>query len=159
MQELTLRPLLDADFDILFAQGQDAEAIHMAAFTAEDPSDRAAYDAHWARIRQLDTVTIRTIVVDEAVVGSVLKYEMDGRPEVSYWFGREFWGQGIATRALALFLEEVTDRPMYARVAADNVGSIRVLEKCGFERIAKERGYANARGEEIDEYVYALTMG
>ncbi len=156
-----LRSLIDADLPTLFAQGQDAEAIHMAAFTAEDPSDRAAYDAHWARIRQLDTVTIRTIVVEEAddsnlvgVAGSVLKYEMDGRPEVSYWLGRSFWGQGIATRALALFLEDVTVRPMYARVAADNTGSIRVLEKCGFERTAKERGYANARGEEIEEYVY-----
>src|SRR5918999_1935703 len=43
-------------------------------------------------------------------------------------------GQGIATAALAAFLEELDTRPLYAHVATHNVGSIRVLEKCGFER-------------------------
>lgn len=163
MNGIALRPLIDADLDIFFAQEQEPEAVHMAAFTAKDPGDRAAFDAHWAKIRALDTVIIRTIVVAETadsdlvgVAGSISKYEMDGRPEISYWLGRAFWGQGIATRALSLFLEEVTQRPMFARVAADNLGSIRVLEKCGFVQAAKERGFANARGEEIDEYVYTL---
>jgi hypothetical protein len=55
----------------------------------------------------------------------------DGR-EVGYWLGREFWGQGIATQALALFLEEEPTRPLVAHVAKHNIGSRRVLEKCGF---------------------------
>ncbi len=44
--------------------------------------------------------------------------------------------------------------PMYGRVAFDNYGFQRVLEKCGFVKIGKENGFANARQSEIEEYVY-----
>jgi RimJ/RimL family protein N-acetyltransferase len=41
-------------------------------------------------------------------------------------------GAGVATAALAAFLMIVEERPLFAHVAEHNVGSIRVLEKCGF---------------------------
>lgn len=156
MTDITLRPVLDADLDVFFDNNRDPVSVRMAAFTSEDPDDRAAFDAHWARIRTLDTVVIRTIVADGRTVGSVLKYEMDGEPEVSYWTARDTWGRGVATQALAVFLDEVTDRPMYARVAADNAGSRRVLEKCGFTVVGEDRGFAHGRGEEVDEFVMRL---
>ena len=79
------------------------------------------------------------------------------RQEVTYWLGREFWGRGIATAALQAFLQVDSRRPLRGRAAADNVASIRVLEKCGFVRIGTDRGYANARRAEIDEVVMELT--
>jgi RimJ/RimL family protein N-acetyltransferase len=154
--DLILRPVLDSDLDVFFANQNDPVAIQMAAFTSADPADRAAFDAHWAKIRGLDTVLIRTIVADGVVIGSVLKYEMEGEPEVSYWTARASWGKGIVTRALVRFLDEASQRPMHARVAADNASSIRVLHKCGFEIVGEDRGFANGRGEEIDEYVMTL---
>jgi RimJ/RimL family protein N-acetyltransferase len=75
---------------------------------------------------------------------------------VSYWLGKEYWGKGIATEALGLFLGIIEERPLYARAAKDNAASIRVLEKCGFVISGCERGFANARGEEIDEVVLVL---
>lgn len=63
------------------------------------------------------------------------------------------WGKGIATRALAAFLDLETRRPLEARVAQDNRASLRVLEKNGFSVVGTDRFFANARGEEIDEYV------
>ena len=151
-----LRPVEDADLPILFGQQLDAEAIRMAAFTAKDPTDRTAFDAHWAKIRASDIVTIRAVLFDGRVAGSVLCHSWYGDTEVSYWFGREFWGQGIATQALAAFVAEKTFRPLFGRAAKDNVRSIRVMEKCGFELVKEERGFANARGEEIDEVVMRL---
>jgi RimJ/RimL family protein N-acetyltransferase len=149
---LSLREVIDTDLPIFFAQQLDPSANFMAAFTAKDPSNREAFNAHWDRIRAEPTIIIRTILCDGQVAGSVLSYEEDGRPEVSYWLGREFWGKGIATWALGEFLRTVNlKRPMYARVAKDNLGSRRVLEKCGFAVIGEERGYANARGMEIEE--------
>lgn len=156
MSDLALRPVHDDDLDVFFANQNDPEAIRMAAFTSENPADRDAFDAHWSRIRQLDTVLIRTIVADGEVIGSVLKYEMEGEPEVSYWTARKSWGKGIVTESLRQFLQEATQRPMHARVAKDNAGSIRVLRKCGFEIVAEDRGFAHGRGEEIDEYVMTL---
>jgi RimJ/RimL family protein N-acetyltransferase len=44
--------------------------------------------------------------------------------EVTYWIDRACWGQGIATRALGLLLEEISVRPIRARAASDNVGSL-----------------------------------
>jgi RimJ/RimL family protein N-acetyltransferase len=154
---LLLRDVIDADLPIFFAQQLDPDANWMAAFTAKDPSNREAFDAHWDRIRAEPTIIIRTILCDGQVAGSVLSYEDEGKPEVSYWLGREFWGKGIATWALGEFLREVNlKRPMYARVAKDNLGSRRVLEKCGFAVIGEERGYANARGMEIAELLLEL---
>ena len=79
-----------------------------------------------------------------------------GKLEVTYWIGREFWGQGIATKALAALLSTVKTRPLYARAARDNIASLRVLEKCGFMIAGYERGFANARGEEVEEVVLEL---
>jgi RimJ/RimL family protein N-acetyltransferase len=76
----------------------------------------------------------------------VLSIEQFGEREVSYWIGKEYWGRGIATKALTLFLEELKVRPLYARAAKDNVASLRVLAKCGFTFVGEDRGFANARG-------------
>ena len=77
---------------------------------------------------------------------------MEG-PEVTYWLGKSYWGQGIATQALTAFLDMVQVRPIFARVAKDNPASRRVLEKCGFTVCGEGRGYANARGTEIEELI------
>jgi RimJ/RimL family protein N-acetyltransferase len=58
---------------------------------------------------------------------------MDGQREVGYWVGRDFWGRGLATKALKIFLEIEETRPLYGVVAVHNIASQRVLEKCGFK--------------------------
>ena len=155
--DLILRDVMEADLPIFFAQQSDPDAIYRAAFTAKDPTDRNAFDAHWNRILADATVIIRTIILDDQVVGSVLSYEESGKPEVSYWLGKEYWGRGLATRALADFLAHVNlTRPIYARFAKDNIASCRVLEKCEFILIGETRGFANARGAQIAERVLVL---
>jgi RimJ/RimL family protein N-acetyltransferase len=150
--ELLLRDVVADDLPIFFAQQLDAEANWMAAFTAKDPTDREAFMAHWRRILADPAVIIRTIVHDDQAVGHVLSYEEDGRPEVSYWIGKAYWGRGFATQALVAFLtHENQKRPIYARVAKDNPTSRRVLEKCGFAAVEESVGFANARGVEIAE--------
>jgi len=102
----------------------------MAAFPSRD---RAAFDAHWkANILGNPGAITQTILVDGEVAGNVGSWAQEGTRLVGYWIGKEYWGKGIATRALAAFLHLVTDRPLYAHVVKHNIGSIRVLEKCGF---------------------------
>ena len=93
----------------------------------------------------------------EIIAGSVSKFEMEGEAEITYWIDRNFWGQGIATKALNDFLAIETTRPIFGRVAFDNFGSQKVLEKCGFVKIGTDSGFANARQTEIEEYIYKLT--
>jgi RimJ/RimL family protein N-acetyltransferase len=154
--EVYLRAVAPADLPIFFEQQQDSDANWMAAFTPKDPADRAAFDAHWARILSDPAVRMRTIGLGPAVAGSVGSYAAEGRREVTYWIGRAFWGRGVATQALRLFLAEEPARPLAARAAGDNLASIRVLAKCGFRLVGAERGFANARGAEIDEVVMVL---
>jgi RimJ/RimL family protein N-acetyltransferase len=153
---VVLRDVTDGDLPIFFEQESDSEANYMAAFTRKVPADRAAFDAHWTRIRADPTIRVKTILFDGLVAGNVLSYRESGRPEVSYWIGRKFWGKGIATKALFAFLRLQAIRPIYARVAKDNVASIRVLEKCGFRTVGEARGFANARGAGVEELLLEL---
>ena len=155
--KLVLRNVVNDDLPIFFEYQLDPEANYMAAFTAKDPTNREAFMAHWHRILADPTTINRTIVVDGQIAGSVSSYQDAGHPEVTYWLGKHYWGKGLATRALTEFLAHVNPtRPIYARAAKDNSGSLRVLEKCGFRIIGEDRGFANARGKEIEEFLLQL---
>lgn len=153
--DVVLREVHDSDLPVFFRQMNDPEALRMAAFTPKDPADRDAFEAHWKRIRASEDV-LRTVLVDGDVVGSAAVYGEPGEREVTYWIDRAHWGRGIATAALRELVAEVPERPLYARAAADNTGSLRVLSKCGFRVTARASGFAHARGEEIEEFVLAL---
>lgn len=154
--DIVLRDVTDDDLPIFFEQQRDPDANYMAAFTSRDPTDRDAFMAHWARIRADQTIINRTVVCDGQVAGSVASFGDFGQLEVTYWLGREFWGRGIATQALTAFLAYQTTRPIYARAAKDNAASLRVLQKCGFVITGEDKGFANARGQEIEEYLLTL---
>jgi RimJ/RimL family protein N-acetyltransferase len=151
-----LRDVLESDFETFFEHQQDKGANYMAAFTSPDPSNKEAFFNHWTQICANNTLIKQTLIVDGKVAGSFVCFEMFEQRQVGYWIGREFWGKGIATKALHEFLGQIEERPLYGRCVKDNIGSIRVLEKCGFKLIGEERAYANARGEEVDELVLKL---
>ena len=154
---ISLRETLEDDLPIFFRFQLDPEANRMAAFTAKDPANWEAFLAHWRKNLGGATSLHRTILCDGQVVGSIASWIDDGQPEVTYWIGREHWGKGVATRALSEFLANVNRaRPMRARVAKDNHGSRRVLERCGFVVVGEDKGFANARGREIEELLLAL---
>ncbi|MFJ9089187.1 MULTISPECIES: GNAT family N-acetyltransferase [unclassified Streptomyces] len=152
--DLALRPVLPGDLPALFRQHNDPESMHAAAFVSPKSAEWDLFEAHWHRIRE--EYVVRTVLLDGAVAGSAAVYGEPGELEVTYWIDRAHWGRGVATAALRALLAEVTERPLHARAAADNKGSIRVLEKCGFVVTGHDRGFAHARGEEIDEVVLRL---
>ena len=155
-ETLQLRDVLESDLPIFFAQQQDPEANYMAGFTAKDPSDKDAFMAHWAKILADKTTINRTILFEGQVVGSIAKFDFEGEPNVTYWLGKEYWGQGIATAALQKLLGEIASRPLYGRVVKDNIGSLRVLQKCGFTIVSEDKGFANARKAEVEEWILKL---
>ena len=124
-----LRKVREGDLPIFYAHQRDPEAVRMAAFPSRD---REAFMAHWAKITREETVITRTIVAGGIVAGNIVSFMRGDTREMGYWLGREFWGRGIATKALHLFLSGHTARPLYAGVATHNAASLRVLEKCGF---------------------------
>ena len=153
---VSLRPVEDRDLDTLYLQVTDPESIRMAAFTAEDQTDRRAFLDRTSRLRADTSVSHRVIDVDGVTAGTIGFFRIDDQSEVTYWVDRAQWGRGIASAALGILLAETAERPICARAASDNVGSLRVLEKAGFRRVGVDRGFAAGRGEEIEETIMRL---
>ena len=151
--DVQLRDVTESDLPIFFEQQLNPEATEMAAFPSRD---RDAFMAHWVKIMADDSVILKTILFDGHVAGNMVSFEMSDKREVGYWIGKEYWGKGIATKALAAFLIHVKTRPLYAHVAKHNIGSRRVLEKCGFTIIGEDKGFPNARGEQVEEFILKL---
>jgi RimJ/RimL family protein N-acetyltransferase len=153
---VALRPIRDGDLDGLFEEMRDPESVWMAAFTVKDPDDRAVFDAHMALVRRSPEITQRAVTCGGRLAGSIAAYAVGGRVEVTYWIDRAYWGRGVATRALALLLALVPDRPLYARAASDNAASLRVLAKAGFHSVGTEISFAAARNAHIEETILRL---
>ena len=132
-----LREVVEEDLPVFYEHQRDPEAAAMAVFPSRD---RDVFMAHWAKTLANDSALTWTVVSDGEVAGNIGCWEADGRRFVGYWIGREFWGRGLATRALAELVDLVDARPLYAHVAKSNVASIRVLEKCGFVEIDGHTG-------------------
>jgi RimJ/RimL family protein N-acetyltransferase len=157
MTGIELRKTTIADLDDLFEFQCDREAIYLAAFTPKDPFDKAAYIEKWTKILADQAITNLTIFIDGKIAGSVAKYVMEGNAEITYWIDKKFWGKGIATTALKKLLEIERTRPIFGRVAFDNYGSQKVLEKCGFIKTRTDKGFANGRQAETEEFIYKLS--
>lgn len=155
--DIKLRPTIIPDLDTLFQFQLDKEGGHLAAFMPKNHTDKVAYIDKFIKLLNDPTVNNQTIVLDNIIVGSIAKFIMQGDTEITYWIDRKIWGQGIATAALKKFLEIETSRPIFGRVAFDNFGSQRVLEKCGFVKVGSDKGFANARQTEIEEFIFKLT--
>ncbi|HEY6835348.1 MAG TPA: GNAT family N-acetyltransferase [Gaiellaceae bacterium] len=141
-----LRNVVESDLDAFFEHQREPEANAMAVFPARD---RDTFYAHWHRILADDSLLKQTIVEDGQVAGNVVSWPQDGRQLVGYWVGKQFWGKGLATRALQEFVDGLETRPLHAWVATTNVGSVRVLEKCGFVRVG-------VRATDVEELLFEL---
>jgi RimJ/RimL family protein N-acetyltransferase len=148
-----LRDVVEADLPIFFEQQLDLEAAQMAALPSRG---REAFMSHWTRILGSNSILIKTILFDGSVAGNIVCFDQLGEREVGYWLGKEYWGKGIATQALAQFLNYEERRPLYARVAKHNIASRRVLEKCGFTVTGEDSFFSQVFDKDIEEYILML---
>jgi len=151
--EVRLRDVTADDLPIFFEHQRDPAANQMAAFPARD---REAFMAHWTKIVGDETCTTKTVVFEGQVAGNVVSWGPSDDRAVGYWIGREFWGKGVATRALAQFLHVVKTRPLYAHVASHNLASLRVLQKCGFTISGTAKVASTVANGEVEELILRL---
>lgn len=143
-----LRVTTPADVPALYQIQLDPEGNRMAGVK---PRDWATFSSRWENIFAEKIVTPRVILADEVLAGSINYFKADGRDAVGYWLAREQWGKGIASKALALLLEEVPLRPLVARVAAHNPASLKVLQRCGFVITGRKHSPETERYIECEE--------
>jgi RimJ/RimL family protein N-acetyltransferase len=130
--DVRLRDVEEADLELFFEQEHDAAAVSRSMFT---PRDRETFMTHWAtKVLGDSTVFVQTVTVNGEPAGHVVAWWQQHRRLIGYWFGRQYWGRGVGTKALMLFLQQETARPLHADPFAGNAASVRLLEKCGFRR-------------------------
>ena len=156
MNTIEIRKTQKEDLNKLFDFQADDDAGCMAAFVSNTWKDREGYIAKWEKFLQNDSINSYTIFLNGAIVGSVGTWVMGDEPQITYGIGKAFWGKGIATTALALFLKKVDTYPLYGRAASDNIRSIKILERAGFVKTGTGRGFAAARNQEIEEVIFRL---
>jgi RimJ/RimL family protein N-acetyltransferase len=151
---VVLRDVIASDLPIFFENQRHPDSNRMAAVAARD---RDAFMAHWEKVLANPANKTQTVLVDGRVAGNVVSWDGEGERLVGYWIGAEFWGRGVATRALDKYLAFDTHRPLHARVAKHNVASRRVLEKCGFTVIGEGTVPLDLTGgDQIEELLLSL---
>jgi RimJ/RimL family protein N-acetyltransferase len=144
------------DLEVLFEFQRDTEGVFMAAFTPKEPGDKDNYVNRYSGFIVDPSIIMMTIWLNDRIVGSISRYVMEGDHEITYWIDRKYWGRGIATNALKMFLEIDEIRPLFGRTAIDNIGSQRVLQNNGFLKIGEDSGFANGRQLELQELIFKL---
>lgn len=153
---IELRAVHEDDVDAIFEMMRDRDAVAMAAFTAEDPDDRDAFDTWFSRVASSPDVAYFVVTEDGGFAGTAAAFTVGEDREVTYWIARHAWGRGVATEALHQLVTHEAVRPLFARTAAGNAASIAVLRKAGFTEVSRSVAYAPGVGAEVEEVVFTL---
>lgn len=132
--EVELGEVVPDDLEVFYRIQNDAQSNELAGVY---PRERDDFDEHWVKIHDDPKVIARSIIYDGKTVGNINSFPLDGETYVGYWIERTYWGLGVSTRALTMFLQLDKARPMYASVDIKNIGSCTVLERCGFIKMGQ----------------------
>ncbi len=111
----------------------------IAVNTARLPHPYGIDDAEQfiAAVNRPDGEAVFAITLDDTLIGACGVDPRDGGPEIGYWLGVPYWGQGYATEAVRAVIDhafgELRHEALQAGARVSNPASRRVLEKCGFQ--------------------------
>jgi RimJ/RimL family protein N-acetyltransferase len=156
-QRLRLRTPVAQDAGAIAMLAQDFDVSRM---TSRMPHpylriDAEAFISRAAQTASFDNQTLVIVLESVGPIGSIgLFLSQTGQPEIGYWIGKPFWGQGLATEALRGLQGWARDlqgrRYLTAGHFADNLASAQVLIKAGFLYTGEVRTlYSQARGTTV----------
>ena len=168
-------PVLETERLILRAPRlRDAKIIaklandrRIAENTARIPHPYGLADAKeyitWANETRKESAFLVT-VNDDTVIGACGVGVVEGEnPEIGYWIGTRFWGNGFATEAARAVVDYAFDRfefdVLHSSARVTNPASRRVLEKCGFQWTSAGLGRVRALGSSVPIDRFRLDRG
>lgn len=153
---LTLRPLALSDAPAVSLLAGDWD---VACQTGRIPHPYSIVAAdQWIASLQADEF-VRGIEHGGALIGAVgYVVHGDGTPEIGYWVGKPYWGNGFATEAAGRLVAHCFDTEKRKKLTcchfADNLASKRVIAKLGFKLVGKSEGWCEARQAHIAALTY-----
>ncbi len=164
--EVNITPITEEDIKALYPLGNDKDVSWMSG-------GGLTYPLTYEEFRTKKTIAISTYSEDMAsfaiwwndiLVGSIgyFRREENLPLEIGYWLGKKYWGNGIATNALQLALEEMRDRKISGTIIAttmpDNLASRHILVIAGFQEIGTEVFDSPARKMEVKGVQHAIEL-
>jgi len=158
---INLRPFISADAPALLQLLNNTNVTRY--LSSRLPTPYTAEDAQWWINTGSKVGTIRAIEVEQAFIGCVGAepgiFEQAHAAEIGYWIGEPYWGRGYVSQALAemtecLFAQDGITR-LFAPVFDPNLASMRVLEKCGYQREGIARKGAFKNGQYYDKHIFS----
>lgn len=167
--ELRLRPAVPADAELLkrwrdewsVRRFQPLHDLSVAQLRSDVASHRMR-DLYRGRGDKFQWIVEEGGVAAGWITLVVSNWE-HGLAEVGYALATEHQGRGLMVRSLVLLLSDLFGHTrlerIEARCAIDNLPSQRVLERVGFEREGRLRGYFQLHGRRADNYLYSFLRG
>jgi [ribosomal protein S5]-alanine N-acetyltransferase len=161
---ISLREYTESDLGRLVSLANNQNVSRYLVYTFPHPY--TLKDAEWwiaAGSKQNGAIT-RVIEYQGLFVGSVGITPQSGWrdhiAEIGYWVAEDYWGKGIATAALRQMTEygftDANFLKLCAPVLAPNVASMRVLEKCGYQREALLKNEVQKGGSYFDIHQFVV---
>lgn len=163
LQRCTLRPWHADDATALARHANDREVWRNMRDVFPHPYALADARRFIEHARAMSPVQFFAIVVDGEAAGGIgvspFADVYRRGCEIGYWLGRALWNRGIVTEAVGATTAYAFGTLDLVRVQAGifewNAASMRVLEKCGFEREGVQRRAAFKDGRFADCVLYA----
>lgn len=165
MSTFALRPWRADDLLDLVRHANDPRVAGNMTDSFPHPYTEASGRAFLERAMAAQPPRILAITVDDLPIGSIGVYPQEDifrrNAEFGYWLAPNYWGQGLMSQAVPAMVQYVfanfpaIDR-LFARPFGSNIGSQRVLEKCGFTLEARLTGTILKNDRIEDELIYAV---
>ena len=167
--KISLRKFRRTDLDAIMKKFVDKDVIRAIGLDKDLKDITRKFESEWLdktiknyRLKKPSVYNL-AILLDGEHIGTIgchkINYE-DKNLEIGYWIGKDYWGQGYATKALKQYLKEIKKKFDPVRVVAYhftfNPASGRVLEKCGFKKEGTKRKAKKIGKKYVDENIYAL---
>ena len=132
--QVVLRPWIDSDLDTYHRLLDDPALWQFMPETYPDPLTRDTAEGLLKLTSEGQHHFVRAVLWRHVPVGQVrFEYHRHGETELSYWIGRPYWGQGLATAAIATAMRlPQAQSGLIAKIHHANEASIRAITKAGF---------------------------
>ncbi|MCQ2366825.1 MAG: GNAT family N-acetyltransferase [Akkermansia sp.] len=157
--KVTLRPWRESDASRLAQILNDPQVLANLAATMPYPYTREHAAGFISRAQQPGMMQF-AVCADGEVVGNIGAVDRGREIELGYYIGRGHWNKGIATRALALFLQKLRPlgKPVSAHVFAFNPASAKVLHNNGFNKRSGYQMEPSFQGPQAPIFIYDLPI-
>ncbi len=164
IENISLRAWATSDIDNLLKYANNPNIAKNMTNAFPHPYNQEAGEAFIAMANSKKPVSIFAICLNNEAIGGIGVHAQqdihEKCAELGYWLAEPFWGKGITSKVVLKMIDFAFNNfdiiRLYARPFSSNIGSQKVLEKCGFNLEARLKKSIYKNGVYLDELIYSI---